>query len=229
MLPIRDTIQSRSFPLVNWLLIGANALVFFIELGLSSAMLERLISYFGLVPARIILTNLPTLLPFISHMFLHGGWFHLISNIWVLYIFGDNVEDRLGSVRYLFFYLLGGIAAGLLQVQASPDSLVPTIGASGAVAAVMGAYFFFYPRARIITLIPVFFAPWVIQIPAIIYLGFWFISQLFSGLLSMGDVTMGGVAWWAHVGGFLFGLLMARPFSIGKSKPGYRADEYHPW
>jgi membrane associated rhomboid family serine protease len=214
------------------MLIGLNALIFFMELGMSLPQLDQVITVYGLVPARINPLNPITWLPFFTHMFLHGGWLHFLSNVWVLAIFGDNVEDRLGSGRFLLFYLLGGIAAGIIQSWSMPGSLVPSIGASGAIAAVMGAYFFYYPRARVITLIPLFIFPWFVEIPAVIYLGFWFVSQLFSGLMSLsaaGGMEMGGIAWWAHIGGFIFGLLLAAPLQARRPKPTWHQDEYYPW
>jgi membrane associated rhomboid family serine protease len=145
--------------------------------------------------------------PFFSSMFLHGGWLHLIGNMWALWIFGDNVEDRLGHLRYFAFYLASGIAAGLLHVLVNPDSMVPTVGASGAIAGVMGAYFRFYPQAKVQTLIPPFFVGPFFELPAVLFLGWWFLLQFCNGSLSLGPRgNFGGVAWWAHVGGFLFGL-----------------------
>ncbi len=229
MFPLKDTIRSRSFPLVTWIIIIANVLVFFFELSLSQTGLTRLIYTFGLTANRIDLTNPFTWFPFISHMFLHGGWFHIISNLWTLFIFGDNVEDRMGSFRFLIFYLLGGISAGLLQYFLGAAD-VPSIGASGAIAAVLGAYFVLFPRAKVTTLIPVFILPWFVDIPALLYIGFWFISQLFSGLLSLtGSVGNSGIAWWAHVGGFLFGLVMVFLFTAGKRFQRWHRDEYYPW
>lgn len=232
MLPLQDNIRSRTFPIVNWLLIAANAVVFFIELSLSPVQLDQLINTFGLIPAHIDWLNPLTFLPFLTHMFLHSGWLHFLSNAWILFIFGDNVEDRLGSIRYLFFYILGGVAAGLLQTLVAAGSSIPAVGASGAIAAVLGAYILFYPSARVVTLIPIFIFPWIVQIPAFVYLGLWFISQLFSGFLSLATatgMTMGGVAWWAHIGGFVFGLLMAIPFSLGRKSQQWYPDEYRPW
>jgi membrane associated rhomboid family serine protease len=139
-------------------------------------------------------------------MFLHGGWFHIISNMWVLFIFGDNVEDRLGGTRYLVFYLMSGVAAGLLEAFVLPGSTMPMIGASGAIAGVLGAYLILYPRARIASLVPILFIFTIIEVPALIFLLFWFVSQLFSGWLAIGGAAGSGVAWWAHVGGFVFGM-----------------------
>ena len=151
MFPIKDTIRSRSFPLVNWLIILANALVFLYELSLSPVRLERFVSIFGLVPVNFHLNNPLTWAPLFTHMFVHSGWFHILSNMWVLFIFGDNVEDRVGSGRYLIFYFIGGVAAGLAQTLINTGSTIPAIGASGAIAAVLGAYFFFFPRAKVTT------------------------------------------------------------------------------
>ncbi|MEA4908389.1 MAG: rhomboid family intramembrane serine protease [Chloroflexi bacterium] len=232
MLPIKDTIRSQTFPLVNWLLIAANVLAFFYEQSLPSRALEQFFLHFALVPGLINPLHPATLLPFFTHMFLHGSWLHIISNVWVLFIFGDNVEDRMGSGRFLLFYLLGGLFAGLIQFAISPGSMVPVLGASGAIAAVMGAYFFYYPRAKVLTLIPVFILPWFVEIPSIVFLGFWFVSQIFSGfssLVASAGMDVGGVAWFAHIGGFLFGLLMARPFCHRVCQPGWHPDEYYPW
>lgn len=241
MLPIRDTVRSYTFPLINWLLIGLNTVVFFLELSLSTNNLNRFIQIFALTPAKLhldqpwmLIGNPLPLITLLTHMFLHGGWIHFLSNMWILYIFGDNVEGRMGSIRYLIFYLIGGLAAGVLQALVSPLSQVPSLGASGAIAAVLGAYFLLYPRARVITLVPLLFIPWFIEIPAIVYLGFWFITQLFSGIASLSQsvaANMGGVAWFAHIGGFIFGLIFARIF-IPRRHPAYLRqypDEYWPW
>jgi membrane associated rhomboid family serine protease len=238
MLPIRDTIRSYTFPIVTWILIGLNVLVFLFELSLPEAMLDWLIMTFGVVPASLHLDNPAALLsdpmalvPLLTHMFLHGGWLHIISNMWILYIFGDNVEDRMGSVRFLVFYLLCGIAAAFSQAFVAPQSQIPAIGASGAIAGVLGAYIVLFPRARVITLIPIFLLPWYTEISAVFFLGFWFIMQLFSGVLTLSNVGSGGVAWWAHIGGFLFGILIFRLFTP-RRHPAYLRrypDEYWPW
>ena len=167
-------------------------------------------------------------------MFLHGGWAHLISNMWALYIFGDNIEDRMGHWRYLFFYLISGVAAALTHILFQARSTVPVIGASGAISGVMGAYLVLYPGARVITLLPgLFFIPWFVEIPAFFFIGFWFISQLFNGLLSLAFTgpmaTYGGVAWWAHVGGFIAGVLLAKPLRDRLAMRRWYADEYWPW
>ena len=239
MLPLRDTIRSYSFPAVNWLLIGINVVVFLFQISLPPAALDQLILAFGVVPARLhldqpwlLLSNPLPLATLFTHMFLHGGWFHILSNLWILYIFGDNVEDRMGSLRYLVFYLFCGTAAGLLQAWFTPASNTPAIGASGAIAGVLGAYFLMFPRARVITLVPLFFVPWFVEIPSLVFLGFWFVSQLFSGIGSLGMAASGGgVAWWAHVGGFVVGMLVHRLFTPRRHPVYTRVypDEYWPW
>jgi len=139
-------------------------------------------------------------------MFVHGGWMHILSNMWVLFIFGDNVEQRLGAFGYLIFYVLSGIAAALLQIFLMPFSAVPMVGASGAIAGVLGAYMLLFPHARVVSLLPLFFIFTTVELPAVIYLLFWFVSQIFSGVMSLGGVSSSGIAWWAHIGGFAFGL-----------------------
>lgn len=236
MLPLRDTLRPKSFPAMNWTLIGLNILVFLYEISLSPAGLARFTNAYGMVPARLHLNNAALLLQnpsplitLLTAMFLHGGWFHILSNMWVLFIFGDNVEDRLGSFGYLIFYIMAGLIANLMQAFVFPTSQVPAIGASGAIAGVLGAYFLFYPTAKVLTLIPIFFIPWFINLPAVVFLGFWFVSQLYSGLFSLGGANAGGVAWWAHVGGFLFGLFFALIIK-GQSRPTPRRypDDYPP-
>ena len=232
MLPLRDTIRARNFPIINWVLIAANALVFFFQLTLSPAGLERFFFSFGVVPANLSLGDPFSWFPLLSHMFMHGGWLHFLSNMWTLVIFGDNVEDRMGPVSFLLFYLLGGVAAGLIQAVSAPNSSIPAIGASGAIAAVLGAYFLFYPKSRVITLVPLFFLPWFVEIPALVYLGFWFVSQLFSGVLALATASgmaMGGVAWWAHIGGFIFGLAVCNLFTARRPRQVWYRDEYFPF
>ena len=206
MIPLYDTLHSRRFPLVNWMLIGLNVLVFLYELTLSPAALDRLTRVWGLVPAQLTAHPLDIWVTIFTSMFLHGGWFHILSNMWVLFIFGDNVEDRMGGARYLVFYLLSGVAAALIESFIVPGSRVPMIGASGAIAGVLGAYLILYPRARVASLVPILFIFTIIEIPALIFLLFWFISQLFSGWLALQGAAGSGVAWWAHVGGFVFGM-----------------------
>jgi membrane associated rhomboid family serine protease len=213
MFPLYDTLRSRNFPIINWALIVLNGLVFYHELTLGEQGLNRFIQAWGLVPSRLIANPAESWVTIFSSMFIHGGWFHILSNMWVLYIFGDNIEDRLGSVRYLAFYLLGGITAALLQVYFSMGSNMPQIGASGAIAAVLGAYLLLFPRARVASLVPILFIFTLIELPAYIFLGFWFVTQLFSGWLALHGADASNIAWWAHVGGFAFGMLTVNLFA----------------
>jgi membrane associated rhomboid family serine protease len=230
MFPLQDTIPSRGVPLVTWTIILINALAFFYELSLPPDELQRFVFFIGFVPARFAVdpAAFPTL---ITCMFLHGGWAHFIGNMWMLYLFGDNVEERMGAIRYLIFYLLCGIGAGLAHYFMNPASELPSLGASGAIAGVLGAYFRLFPTARVITLVLIIFWPLFIEIPAVIFIGIWFISQLFSGTIALlGPQYVAGVAWWAHVGGFLAGILLVSLFTPRESErlPFY-ADEYRPW
>jgi len=232
MIPLRDTIPARRFPVVNTAVIVLNVLVFLFETALGPQQQDQFIWQWGLVPAQFWQGGgVFRWLPVFTSIFLHGGWWHLISNMLALYIFGDNVEDRLGHVRYLAFYLVGGLVASFAHLVAYRASSLPTVGASGAIAGVLGAYLVLYPRARVITLVPIFYFIRIVEIPALIYLGFWFISQLFNGLFALaaaGDVfESGGVAWWAHIGGFVFGAAIIR-FICPRSCRTY-ADEYRPW
>ena len=213
MFPLYDTVRTRKFPLVNLLLIIANVLAFLYEIQMGPSTLQRFIFTWGLIPARFLSDPSRMWLTIFTAMFLHGGWFHIISNLWVLFIFGDNVEERMGSFRYLLFYLLSGTAAGLLQVYILPASGTPMIGASGAIAGVLGAYLILYPRSKIASLVPIFFIFTLIEIPAFIFLIFWFLSQLYSGLFAVQGGGGSGIAWWAHVGGFSFGVLMVSFFA----------------
>ena len=231
MIPLRDSVRTYAFPIVNIGLIGINTLIFLFEISIPPNALERLFSNYGLVSARLslgdplaLLVNPIVLFTFITYLFLHGGWLHYLSNIWTLYIFGDNVEDRMGSARYLFFYLLVGVLSGLLQALIAPQSWAPLIGASGAIAGVLGAFFMLYPRARVFTLIIVVIFPWFVNIPALVYLGVWFVLQLFSGISALNlpsAASAGGVAWWAHIGGFLLGIILYR-FFIPPVHPAYQ-------
>ncbi len=211
MIPLRDTNRSANFPVMNWLILIANALVFFYEISLSQADLVQFSNQFALVPAQVNDAPVHYAITVVTSMFMHAGWFHVLSNLWVLFIFGDNVEDRMGPLTYLFFYLLCGTAAALLQTFIFPDSQIPVIGASGAIAGVLGAYMFYFPRARVVTLIPIFFFISLVEVQALIFILFWFVIQLFSGLASIG-IESGGVAWWAHIGGFLVGLVLSPLF-----------------
>ena len=217
MIPLRDTTPTRNYPVVNTAIIGINVVVYLIQY-LQGPEINRFIYIYGLVPARYSIprvaeyfTASQQVLSLLSFMFLHGSFWHLLGNMWCLYIFGDNVEDRLGPIRYALFYLLCGVASGLSHLILNLQSNVPTIGASGAIAGVMGAYFILHPRSKILTLIPIFFIPYFINIPAFIFLGLWFILQFINAAGSHG--AAGGIAWWAHIGGFVFGMLFLKLFS----------------
>ncbi len=214
MIPIRDANPSHTVPLVNYALIGVNVAVFLVEFALGDRA-NALLASLGVVPARVsdalgsMTLDPHVALSFFTSMFLHGGWMHLIGNMVFLHVFGDNIEDRFGRGKYLFFYLACGCAAAATQVAAAPESVVPMVGASGAIAGVLGAYVILHPRAKILTLIPVFFFLQFVELPAFLFLGIWFLMQIFSGVLSLqigGDA--GGVAWWAHIGGFAAGALL---------------------
>jgi membrane associated rhomboid family serine protease len=230
MIPIRDTIRARSFPLVNTTLIVINVLIFIFENSLSPQALDKLVYNFGMVPVSVLSGGVSQWITVFTSMFLHGSWMHLISNMLAMYIFGDNVEDRLGHWRYLVFYLLGGTLAGLVHIFIYPDSQLPTVGASGAIAVILGAYLVLYPKARVVTLVPIIFFFSFVEIPAVVYLGFWFLSQLFSGTLALAVNTFqsGGVAFWVHIGGFIFGVIMVKLFAPRHRRIQY-LDEYYPW
>ena len=218
MIPIRDTIPSKNYPIVNNSIIGINVLIYLLQLAQGEG-LYRFIQIYGLIPARYTVPQLghyfstgQQLFSFLSFMFLHGGFLHLLGNMWSLYIFGDNVEDRLGHFRYLLFYLLCGLASGFSHLLFNLHSTVATIGASGAIAGIMGAYFILYPNAKILTLIPIIFIPWFIEIPAFVFIGFWFILQFISAVSSHGGIS--GIAWWAHIGGFVCGVIFLKLFLL---------------
>jgi membrane associated rhomboid family serine protease len=217
VIPIRDSNRSRNIPVANTLIISTNVLLFLVQL-MQGPRLDRFIYTYGLVPARYSVPEIAAyftlwqqIVAFFSFMFLHGGFWHLLGNMWFLYIFGDNVEDHLGPVRYLAFYLLCGWISGLSQLLTNPHSEIPTIGASGAISGVMGAYLVLFPSARVLTLIPIFFIPYFVEIPAFLFLGLWFLLQFISAAGSGGQA--GGIAWWAHIGGFVFGIILVKLFA----------------
>jgi len=235
MIPIRDVNRSEHFPLVNVAIIAVNVLAFVWQMAQGPQLKEALFLY-GIVPSRysdpmvaVEFTTVQQLLPFLTSMFLHGGIMHILGNMWFLYIFGDNIEDRLGHFRYLVFYLLCGIAAGLIHLVSNWHSKIPTIGASGAIAAVMGGYLLLYPRARILTLIPIFFFFQFVELPAYLFLGFWILIQVISAGLTRSEV--GGIAWFAHIGGFVVGLVMVKVLQwvprTGMSETVRRRTERH--
>jgi len=214
MIPIRDTIRSKNYPVVNNAIIVINVLIYLVELSKGSG-LQQFISTYGLVPARYSMPELGAhfspaqqVVALFSFMFLHGGFWHLLGNMWSLYIFGDNVEDRLGHFKYLVFYILCGLLSGFFHLAINWTSGVPTIGASGAIAGVMGAYLILYPESKILTLIPIIIIPYFIEIPALFFLGIWFIIQFLGAAASSAEA--GGIAWWAHVAGFLSGIFLLK-------------------
>ena len=213
MIPIRDNQPSNCIPVVTYILMGINLLIFVlqIQIGFNN---EVFFYSYGLVPAKYTVPEMARhfspgnqFFSIFSYMFLHGGFLHFIGNMWFLYIFGDNVEEHFGALRFLGFYLLSGIISGLFHFILNPVSMVPTIGASGAIAGVMGAYFLLYPKSRILTIIPIIIFPWFVEIPAFIFLGIWFFIQFIN---AAGSSAGSGIAWWAHIGGFVAGLAMVR-------------------
>lgn len=219
MIPLRDRNPTSSVPVVTIALILVNTVVFLHEVSLGPGPLRHFIHAYGLVPARVTLAlrygegdPAGIVAPFFTSMFLHGGWLHLIGNMWFLWLFGDNVEDTLGSVRYFFFYFLCGLGAGTAQWFLGPASAVPTVGASGAIAGVLGAYALLFPGARVLTLVPVFFIFQLVEVPAVLLLALWFLLQLLTGAVAPLNGGGTGIAWAAHVGGFLLGIVMVLLF-----------------
>lgn len=217
MIPLRDTTRSPGFPYVNIVLIVMNVVIFLYGYSIGEYMNVFIFRY-GLIPANVFssspdmdITN--RIYPFLTSMFLHGGWLHLIGNMLFLYIFGDNVEGRMGHFRYLVFYIVCGLVAAIFQFITNIHSVIPMVGASGAISGVLGAYMTFYPRSKILTLVPVFFFIQLVHIPAAVFIFVWFIIQFLSGLGSLNaPKETGGIAFWAHIGGFVAGLLLARFF-----------------
>ena len=226
MIPLRDNIPSRRYPFVTVALISLNVVAFLYEISLSPEQKLRLFYACGMVPLRLfhpdVYPGLPFFITLFTSLFLHGGWLHLLGNMLFLWIFGDNVEDRLGHFKFLLFYLAGGVIANICQFIIGPFSKLPVIGASGAISAVMGAYFVLFPYARISSIVFILFFFTIAEIPAFLYLFFWFTWQVFEGLFVLpfaGEI--GGVAFWAHIGGFAFGYIYARYFL-----PSYRRFYY---
>lgn len=219
MIPLRAEIMRRSTAFVNMLLILANTLIFIYEFSLPARAGNALISGFGLVPSHVqSFVSHPqgqmtaAMLPLFTSMFLHGGILHLVGNMLFLWVFGGGIEDRLGHAAYLLFYITCGIGAGLVHVATNWGSSVPTIGASGAISGVMGAFIVLFPRSKILTLVPLLFIFFTARLPAILMLGYWFLVQFLSGLSTFGQINQGGVAWWAHIGGFAMGAILILQF-----------------
>lgn len=234
MIPLRDNIPSRTYPIVTISLIVANGLAFLYEMSLGESLPQFFLTY-GLVPAKYFHLSdksawnvLARFGPIFTSMFLHGGWLHIIGNMLYLWIFGDNVEDRMGHWKFLLFYLLCGVASTYAHLYTNVASGIPTVGASGAVAGVMGAYLVLYPRARVMTLVFIFLFVTVISIPAATFLVFWIILQFLNGMFTSVISQAGGVAWWAHIGGFACGVGLVWLFKKREHRPVY-PDEYKPW
>ena len=226
MIPIGDLNPRRHFPLATILIIALNVVVFFYQLLLPVEARNRLVLAAGVVPYEV--TNrfgVAVVGDLLTSMFLHGGWMHIISNMLYLWIFGDNVEDRLGLPVYAAFYLVAGIGASLAQVAVNPASTIPTIGASGAIAGVLGAYLVMFPKTRVRTLILAFRFIRIVELPALVVLGLWFVLQIFSGLASVTSMASGGVAWFAHIGGFVIGILVGLFYKTQRDRgPDVRFD-----
>lgn len=223
MFPLSDSAKASRFPIITLILILINIYVFYLEMTASS--LENFIYQYALIPSLVDPGNPTTLIPFVTSMFLHGSFFHIISNMWFLWIFGDNVEGHFGKFWYPIVFLLSGIAGGILQFIFMPDSSIPMLGASGAVSGVLGAYFVLFPHSRIKTFLFLFFIITIVEIRAVFYLFYWFFLQVFSGLTDLGSLNVGGgVAFWAHVGGFVMGVILAKVFASKENK-GYVEGE----
>jgi membrane associated rhomboid family serine protease len=230
MFPIRDDIAAEKTPYVNYLIILANIGVFLWELSLGDD-LSSAFYRFGVVPAfysdaqlSLDMTPSEQALPFLTSMFVHGGFMHIIGNLWMLWIFGDNVEDYLGHTRYALFYIAAGVLAAFVHLVTNWGSTAPTVGASGAIAGVMGAYLVLYPTARVLAVVPIVFILWPIVVPAILFIGVWFLLQFWSGAFTLVRGMEGqGVAWWAHIGGFVAGILLLLPLGIGRHRSRRRA------
>ena len=232
MIPIRNAVPSRYPPVVTWMLIATNCLVFLFQSSLSPDELELLLRQFALIPARYsevaaggIDLAAGDILPFFSMMFLHGGWLHLILNMWTLWLFGPTIEDRLGHSRYLAFYLVCGLAASSTHVMFNPTSNIPALGASGAIAGILGCYMRLFPLARVVVVVPILFIPLFFEVHAFVFIGLWFLVQILESTMELlQPSSTGDVAWWAHVGGFLAGSILG-PLLV-RSEQRYRV--YYP-
>ncbi len=231
MIPIRDDQPRFSTPYITYFLIALNGVLYFLQWSMGPRNEQALAFQLGMVPARItgLLSSAPhadpgyALLTILTSMFLHGSWLHVIGNMWFLWIFGDNIEDYVGHFQYLLFYLLSGIGAAVAHILLNPNSRIPTVGASGAIAGILGAYFLLYPRARVLTLVPLFFL-FFWWLPAWVFLGYWFILQFFAGAatsLTVSSRMSGGIAFWAHVGGFITGIVLIKIFPQRRGRYRY--------
>jgi membrane associated rhomboid family serine protease len=225
VIPLRNNVRTKTFPIVNWGLIAANFYYFFIELTISGQnRLDSFIAHWGVVPKILWANPSQHAVTLVTATFLHGGWLHIIFNMLFLHVFGDSVEDCMGHFRYFIFYILAGILANGTQAYFTPASTIPLIGASGAIAGVLGAYFFYYPHSEVETLIPIFFFITIRSIPAFIFLGYWFILQTLNSTFAITSMasnhTMGGIAFLAHASGFVSGLILGPAF--GRKSTRYK-------
>ncbi|MHB9004581.1 MAG: rhomboid family intramembrane serine protease [Coriobacteriia bacterium] len=229
MIPLHDDNPTQRFPWLTVLVIAVNAIVFAMEASMETQELNSFLLKWAFIPQRFFESPLSVdqLKTLVVSMFLHGGWLHLIGNMLFLWIFGNNIEDRLGALRFGLFYLVCGATAALAQAFAAPEASIPMVGASGAIAGVLGAYLMLYPRARVVTVIPIFFYIEVAALPAAFVIGFWFLLQLAQGVGSLGALgTEGGVAWWAHVGGFVAGIIAILPAVVADGRARRRATRF---
>jgi membrane associated rhomboid family serine protease len=232
MFPIRNAVPTRYPPLVTWVLIGVNCAVFLLQLSLDPAELDIFLSNFALIPARYATpglfgntaSSIADFVPFFTMMFLHGGWLHLIVNMWTLWLFAPAIEDRLGHGRYLVFYLVCGIVSGVAHALFNPASTAPALGASGAIAGVLGCYVLMFPTSRVVVVIPILFIPLFFELYAFVFIGMWFLIQLLQGAAELMMRSAGGIAWWAHVGGFVTGAILGPLLR----QPGRRYRPYYP-
>ncbi|OGH11769.1 MAG: hypothetical protein A2857_04730 [Candidatus Levybacteria bacterium RIFCSPHIGHO2_01_FULL_36_15] len=222
MFPISDSAKSKRLPFVSIFIIALNIYIFYKELTVPS--MAAFIESYALIPSYVNLTDISSLAPFVTAIFLHGGFLHIISNMWFLWIFGDNVEGYLGHFNYFLFYLFAGVMGNILQYVFFPSAQIPMLGASGAISGILGAYYVLFPHSKVKTLLFIFIFITIIEIPAVIYLFYWFFIQLFSGITTLASIAQGGVAFWAHVGGFLTGVITATTFRNKQSK-GYIEGE----
>lgn len=231
MLPLKSETPRNSFPLIVLLLIIANIFIFLHEISLGKA-LEAFINQYGAIPSKMLSEKtdfFTRFYPLITSIFLHGSWMHLIGNMWFLWIFAGSIEDRIGHFRFIIFYLACGIAGTLAHIHTNPASNIPTIGASGAISGILGAYFILYPFARILAAVPIFFFIYFVKVPAFFFLGLWFLIQFFSGTspITAEESAAGAVAWWAHIGGFTAGIILTPFFLIGAKNrlPGKNTEQ----
>jgi membrane associated rhomboid family serine protease len=235
MIPLKDDNPTRHFPIVTVVLIVINVAVYVFQFLLSQEAGQLLVFRYGAIPADLLGNRSseplgpPPPVTLLTSMFLHGSPLHVGGNMLYLWIFGNNIEDRMGRIRFLLFYLLCGLGAHAGHILTAPNSVIPTIGASGAIAGVLGAYLLLYPHARVLTLVPLGFFTRLIWVPAIFVLGLWIVVQILNGLPSLGGEAAAGIAWFAHIGGFLAGMVLIWPFLVGREAPPARREWAERW